>query len=83
MARVRKLIVPIQINIAEQQVNVAGNATTGMKDPEPCARLAGTTITANCRFSAMLESRTAYSTSHRSVRVGTRACGRSSGSRSP
>ena len=29
MARVRKLITPIQINIAEQQVNVAGNVTTG------------------------------------------------------
>lgn len=29
LARVRKLITPIQINIAEQQVNVAGNVTTG------------------------------------------------------
>ncbi len=29
LARVRKLIIPIQINIAEQQVNVAGNVTTG------------------------------------------------------
>ncbi len=29
LARVRKLITPIQINIAKQQVNVAGNVTTG------------------------------------------------------
>jgi len=29
LARVRKLITPLQINIAEQQVNVAGNVTTG------------------------------------------------------
>lgn len=29
LARVRKLIVPIQINIAEQQVNVAGILTRG------------------------------------------------------
>lgn len=29
LARVRRLITPLQINIAEQQVNVAGNVTTG------------------------------------------------------
>jgi len=29
LARVRKLIVPLQINIAEQQVNMAGNVRTG------------------------------------------------------
>jgi hypothetical protein len=29
LARIRKLITPIQINIAEQQVNVAGNVRTG------------------------------------------------------
>lgn len=30
LARVRKLITPIQINIADQQVNVAGNFTAGV-----------------------------------------------------
>lgn len=29
LARVRRLITPLQINIAEQQVNVAGSVTTG------------------------------------------------------
>lgn len=33
LARVRKLITPIQINIAEQQVNVAGNVTTARGTP--------------------------------------------------
>ena len=32
LARVRKLITPIQINIAEQQVNVAGSLTAGAGD---------------------------------------------------
>ena len=31
LARVRKLITPIQINIADQQVNVAGNLMAGME----------------------------------------------------
>lgn len=35
LARVRKLITPIQINIAEQQVNVAGNVTTAKGNGSP------------------------------------------------
>lgn len=31
LARVRKLIIPIQINIADQQVNVAGNLLAGVE----------------------------------------------------
>jgi hypothetical protein len=34
LARVRKLITPIQINIAEQQVNVASNVVTGKRAGE-------------------------------------------------
>lgn len=38
LARVRKLITPIQINIAEQQVNVAGSLTTGNGHGAPGGR---------------------------------------------